>query len=167
MKMLGSPSRRIALAVRLSLAALTASSACVAVSASLAGCADENEPKTWVKRLDDPAQRAGAIKRITQFFEDDMTKANKNREDPTVQGLLNDIVDPMTKQYTAGNLDEKTRKELMKFLADTRDPRTGPALAKAFNEYEPGKNDEDVKYAAQAVKGLAESKKLADQNVKD
>ena len=73
----------------------------------------------------------------------------------------------MTKQYVAGTLDEKTRKDLMKFLADTRDPRTGPALAKAFNEYEPGKNDEDVKYAAKAVQGLAEAKKLTDQTVKD
>jgi hypothetical protein len=167
MKKLGSPSRRIAFALRLSLAALVASGTTAALSASLAGCADENEPKTWVKRLDDPAQRAAAIKRLTQFFEDDMTKANKNREDPTVKALLDDIVDPMTKQYTAGNLDEKTRKELIKFLADTRDPRTGPALAKAFNEYEAGKNDEDVKYAAQAAKGLAEAKKLSDQNVKD
>jgi hypothetical protein len=167
MKKLGSPSRRIALALRLSLAALAAGATTAAVSASLVGCADENDPKTWVKRLDDPAQRAAAIKRLTQFFEDDMTKANKNREDATIKALLDDIVDPMTKQYTAGNLDEKTRKELMKFLADTRDPRTAPALAKAFNEYEPGKNDEDVKYAAQAVKGLADSKKLGDQNVKD
>ena len=120
-----------------------------------------------MKRLDDPAQRAGAIKRLTQFFEDDMTKANKNRDDPSVKALLDDIVDPMTKQYVAATLDEKTRKDLMKFLADTRDPRTGPALAKAFNEYEPGKNEEDVKYAAKAVQGLAEAKKLTDQTVKD
>ena len=120
-----------------------------------------------MKRLDDPVQRAGAIKRLTQFFEDDMTKANKNRDDATVKALLDDIVDPMTKQYVAGNLDEKTRKDLMKFLADTHDPRIGPALAKAFNEYEPGKNEEDVKFAAQAVKGLVDAKKLTDQNVKD
>jgi hypothetical protein len=137
------------------------------VSSTLVACDDENDPKTWVKRLDDPAQRAGAIKRLTQFFEDDMTKANKNRDDPTVKALLDDIVDPMAKQYVAGNLDEKTRKDLMKFLADTRDPRTGPALAKAFNEYEPGKNEEDVKYAAKAAQGLAEAKKLTDQTVKD
>jgi hypothetical protein len=153
-------------AVRLGMATLGLA-ATMASASMLVACDDEEDPKTWVKRLDDPAQRANAIKRLTQFFEDDMTKASKNREDPTVQGLLNDIVDPMTKQYTAGQLDEKTRKDLMKFLADTRDPRTGPAIAKAFNEYEPGKNDEDVKYAAQAVKGLAEAKKLTDQTVKD
>ena len=55
----------------------------------------------------------------------------------------------------------------MKFLADTRDPRTGPALAKAFNEYEPGKNEDDVKYAAKAFRGTPRPKKLTDQTVKD
>src|ERR1700723_1710031 len=144
------------LAFRLALGAPALSLGLTALASSaLVACDDENEPKTWVKRLDDPAQRAGAIKRLTQFFEDDMTKANKNRDDANVKALLDDIVDPMAKQYVAGNLDEKTRKDLMKFLADTKDPRTGPALAKAFNEYEPGKNEEDVKYAAKAVQGLA------------
>ncbi|HEY2515687.1 MAG TPA: hypothetical protein VGI39_32685, partial [Polyangiaceae bacterium] len=156
----------VALRLALGAPALTIGLTAVASSA-LVACDDENEPKTWVKRLDDPAQRAGAIKRLTQFFEDDMTKANKNRDDPAVKGLLDEIVDPMTKQYTAGNLDDKTRRELMKFLADTRDPRTQPALAKALGEYEPGKNEDDVKFAANAVKGLAEAKKLTDQNVKD
>ncbi len=162
------PHPALALAVRLALSAPALSLAVTALASSaLVACDDENEPKTWVKRLDDPAQRAGAIKRLTQFFEDDMTKANKNRDDATVKALLDDIVDPMSKQYVAGNLDEKTRKDLIKFLADTKDPRTGPALAKALNEYEAGKNEEDVKYAAKAVQGLAEAKKLTDQNVKD
>ncbi|MEO8800590.1 MAG: hypothetical protein ABI551_22055, partial [Polyangiaceae bacterium] len=51
----------------------------VTLSASmLAACADENDPKTWVKRLDDPAQRAASIKRLSQFFEDAMTDAKKD-----------------------------------------------------------------------------------------
>jgi hypothetical protein len=148
-------------------APLLSCAAAAVATTTLVACDDENDPKTWVKRLDDPAQRTPAIKRITQFFEDGMTKANKNREAPEMKELLDTVVDPMTKTYVAGNLDEKTRKELMKFLADTHDPRTGPALAKAFNEYEPGKNEDDVKYAAQAVTGLVEAKKLTDQNVKD
>src|ERR1700734_62679 len=100
----GSPSRGPALTL-----AVTA-----LASAGLMACDDENDPKTWVKRLDDPAQRAGAIKRLTQFFEDDMTKANKNRDDPGVKALLDDIVDPMTKQDGAGNLDGKPPKNLQK-----------------------------------------------------
>jgi hypothetical protein len=135
--------------------------------AGLVGCNDENDPKTYVKKLDDPAQRAGAIKRLGSFFEDAMTKANKKRDTPESVALLDVIVEPMTKTYTSGNLDEKTRKELIKSLNDMRDPRSAPAMAKAFNDYEPGKNDEDVKYAAQWTNGLAQAGKLTDQGVID
>jgi hypothetical protein len=153
-------------APRVATLALT-TGALFATSVALTACADENEPQTWVKRLDDPAQRPASIKRLSQFFEDGMTRTNKDRESPEIKSLLDKIAEPMTKQYTAGNLDEKTRKELIKFLADTRDPRTAPALAKAFNEYEAGKNDEDVKFAAQSVNGMATASKLTDQNLID
>ncbi len=140
----------------------------VATGATLTACADENDPKTWVKRLDDPAQRGPAVKRLQQFFEDGMSNANKNREDPKVKALLDDIVEPLTKQYTGGTIaDEKTRKDLIKFLADTNDPRTAPALAKALKDYEPKKNEEDVKFAAQATKTLANAGKLTDQGLID
>ena len=56
----------------------------------------------------------------------------------------------------------------MKFLADTHDPRTGPALAKALKDYEPGKNDEDVKYAAQGgQRGWRRRAKLTTRRVID
>lgn len=154
-----------------SAASVTVGIACIGApllgGALLLGCADENDPQTWVKRLDDPAQKPNAIKRLTQFFEDAMTKNNKNREAPPVKALLDKITEPLTKAYVAGNLDDKTRKELIKFLSDTRDPRTSPALAKALNDYDPGKNDEDVKAAAQSVKGMALDNKKVDQTVID
>ncbi len=138
-----------------------------ALCTQMIACADENDPKTWVKRLDDPAQRSTAVKRLSDYFNDQMTKSGNDRDKPEIKALLDVIVEPMTKVYTAGTLDEKTRKELMKTLADTRDPRTTPALAKAFSDYEPGKNDEDVKFAAQSVNGMATAGKLTDQGVID
>lgn len=139
----------------------------VVASVSLVGCADEADAQTWVNRLDDPAKRPAAIKRLSQFFEDTWTKANKDRSNPELVALLNKIVEPLAKQYTGAQLDEKTRKELIKLLADMRDTRAAPALTKALSEYEAGKNDEDVKYAAQAVGGLAEMGKLTDQPLID
>ncbi len=135
----------------------------VASATSLVACADENDPKTWVKRLDDPAQRAAAIKRLSQFYEDAITEAQGKRDDAKVQDVLGVVVDPLTKTYMAGNLDDKTRVELIKSLADMRDPRTAPALAKAFNDFEPGKNDDDVRYASDGVKNLAKDGKMSDQ----
>ena len=55
------PRTAFALVAILSRACLAAAPVLV-LSAAIAGCADENDPKTWVKRLDAPAQRAPAIK---------------------------------------------------------------------------------------------------------
>lgn len=140
----------------------------VVASASLVtACADENDPKTWVKRLDDPAQRTPAIKRLDQFFNDTMAQANNNRDDPKVKALLDDCVEPLTKVYTAGGLDDKTRKDLIKLLADMGDPRAAPAFAKAYKDFEPGKNDDDVKYASQGVTRIANAGKPIDQGLVD
>lgn len=145
--------------------AVTAS---VAVATTcLVACADENDPKTWVKRLDDPAQRTPAIKKLNEMFDSAMSNSGNNREDPKVKGIVDDSVEALAKTYTAGNLDEKTRKDLMKLLAETGDPRAAPAFAKAFQDYEPGKNDEDVKFAAQGTTRLATANKLSDQPLID
>jgi hypothetical protein len=158
--------RTLRLAAHLCLAA-TGGAALLAAATSLSACTDENDPATWVKRLDDPVQRAAAIKRLQAFYDDATTRANKNTDDPKVKAMVDTIVEPLTKVYTSATLDEKTRKDLIKLLADMRDQRAAPAWAKAFNEYEAGRNDEDVKFSAQAVSALAKAGKLTDQGVID
>lgn len=140
----------------------------VAIAASaLVACADENDPKTWVKRLDDPAQRTPAIKKLNEMFDSAMSNSGNNRDDAKVKTLVDDSSEALAKTYVAGNLDEKTRKDLMKLLAEMGDPRAAPAFAKAFQDYEPGKNDEDVKFAAQGTTRLANANKLTDQPLID
>jgi hypothetical protein len=139
----------------------------VLASAALVACADENDPKTWVKRLDDPVQRAPAIKRLDEMFNAAMGSASNNRDDAKVKAVVDDSVEALAKTYTAGGLDEKTRKDLIKLIADMGDPRGGPAFAKAFKDYEPGKNDEDVKFAAQGTSRLSNANKLSDQQLID
>lgn len=139
----------------------------VVASAAVMSCADENDPKTWVKRLDDPAQRAPAIKRLDEMFNAAMGSANNNRDDAKVKAVVDDSIEGLAKTYTAGGLDEKTRKDLIKLMADMGDPRSAPALAKAFKDYEPGKNDDDVKFAAQGSSRLSTSGKLTDQPLID
>src|SRR5579863_4025234 len=131
-------------------AGIAAPLAGLALASTLLACEDENDPKTWVKRLDDPAQRANAIKRLTQFYEDDMTRASNDAGAPQVKALLDAIVDPMTKQYTGGNLDDKTRTDLMKFLGETHDSRTQPAIAKALKDFEMGKTDDEIRVSCES-----------------
>ncbi|MCL2724127.1 MAG: hypothetical protein FWD69_06775 [Polyangiaceae bacterium] len=134
---------------------------------TISACADESDPKTWVKRLDDPAQRAPAIKRLEQFFNDTMAAAGNNRDDAKVKQLLDDSVEPLTKAYITGGLDDKTRKDLIKLLADMGDTRATPAFAKAFKDFEPGRNDDDIKFASQGTTRIAQAGKLTDQSLID
>ena len=159
--------RTLCCTIRLMSAAATRAVPVVICAAAIAACADENDPQTWVKRLDDPAQRANAIKRLTQFYEDDMTKASNNANAPEVKSLLDTIVDPLTKQYTGGNLDEKTRIDLMKFLAEAHDPRAQPAIAKALKDFEMGKTDDEGRVACESLHAMAKAGVKLDPMVVD
>ena len=141
----------------------------VVTSAAVVGCADENDPKTWAKRLDDQAQRAPAIKRLESFYNDAMSAAStpNKQDDEKVKAILDASVEPLTKTYITGGLDEKTRKDLIKLLGDMGDPRASAAYAKAFKDFEPGKNDDDVKYAAQGTTRLVAKGPIADQGLID
>jgi hypothetical protein len=96
-----------------------------------------------------------------------MTKASNDASAPEVKQLLDEIVDPMTKQYTAGNLDDKTRTDLMKFLAETHDTRTQPAIAKALTDFEMGKTDDEVRVSCESINAMAKSGMKLEQNVLD
>ena len=118
---------------------------------SVAGCADENDPLTHVDRLKDPATRPGAVNRLVQFFEDAMTRDEKNREGKTVKPLLDKIVKPMNEVCVAGDLDERTNSKLIKFMSDARHADAEPCLVKALKDYKVDSTEEDIRWAARAV----------------
>jgi HEAT repeat protein len=118
---------------------------------TLAACGDENDPETHVKKLQDPATRPAAVNRLVQFFEDAMTRDNKDRNGKTVKPLLDMIVEPMSQACMGGDLDERTNARLIKFLSDTRDPRAEPCLVKALKDYKPDATEDNVRWAARAV----------------
>ncbi|MBI5538141.1 MAG: hypothetical protein HY898_35795 [Deltaproteobacteria bacterium] len=122
-----------------------------AASSVLIGCEDETKPEYYIKRLEDPAVRPAAVKRLIQFFEDAMTRADKNRDDPNVKALLDKIVPPLTKAYVAGGLEDSTRFEMLKLLADSRDLRAKDAWVKALKDYQPNVSEDESKNAARAI----------------
>ncbi|MFT3767272.1 MAG: hypothetical protein QM820_17375 [Minicystis sp.] len=130
----------------------TATVAGVTVAGSvIVGCADENDPATWVKRLDDPATRVQAVSRLVQFYEDKMTKDKGDRNGPEVKPLLATIIEPMTQRCVAGEMDERTTSKLVKFLADTRDPKAEACFIKVLKEYKPDSTEDDLRAVARAV----------------
>lgn len=137
------------------------------VGAAVVACDDESDPKTWVKRLDDPAQKSKAIERISQFYDDDMTKAGNNADDPSIKALLDTVVEPMTKTYVAGGLDDKTRIDLMKFLGEIHDPRAQPAIAKALTSFEMGKTDDETRVSCESILAMSKAGVKLDPSVID
>ncbi|MBX3183072.1 MAG: hypothetical protein KIT72_17205 [Polyangiaceae bacterium] len=138
-----------------------------AVSTTVIGCKDESQPKYWVEKLGENAWKARSIKRLEQFFEDALTKANKDRTRPEVTSLLDQIVEPLTQVYVNDfdTLDAKTRTGLIKLLASFQDERTTPALKKAFEEFakKPKEKDyEDMRWASRATADLRKAGKGAE-----
>jgi hypothetical protein len=146
--------RRIAPLLSSLLLGCAAASGAVLTTGVIAGCGDENDPATHVKKLDDPATRAQAVSRLIQFYEDKMTQDKGDRKGPQVKPLLELIVKPMTERCAAGDLDDRTNSKLIKFLADTRDPLAEPCLIKTLKDYKPDNTEEDVRSAARAVAAL-------------
>jgi len=128
-----------------------------ATALSLTGCKDESQPEYWVDKLSEPAWRARAVARFEQFFEDSLTRANKDPKAKEVQDLIAKTIEPLTKTYVeaADQLDPKSRVTLIKLLAGYRDKRAEPAYKKALEDFakspRTGKDDTDVKWAAIAV----------------
>jgi HEAT repeat protein len=123
----------------------------------LVGCKDESQPEYWIDKLEDPAWKPRAIKRLEQFFEDGLTRSNNDTNAPAVKALIDMTVEPLTKIYATDyeNLDEKTRETLIKLLASFRDKRTEPGLKRAFEEFaKRGRGGRDVKWATRAVADL-------------
>ncbi|HMI86854.1 MAG TPA: hypothetical protein VK550_22325 [Polyangiaceae bacterium] len=83
-------------------------------------------------------------------------RSHQGADDPSVKGVLDQIVEPLTMVYVEGNLERSTRVLLIRFLGDTRDARAGRAFIHAFHGFATagGPDEEDVQHAAAAVGAL-------------
>jgi HEAT repeat protein len=150
-------SRTIASLVRCLMLGTAATVAAATLTTSVVSCGfDESQPEYWVEKLEDTNWRPRAIKRLEQFFEDAITRANKDMKNPEVRALLDKISDPLTKTYVDyySDLDTKTRVSLIKLLAAFRDKRTQPALKKALESFikkpTTNKDDTDIRWVIRA-----------------
>ncbi len=134
-------------------------------SATLVACQDENDPKFIAGQLSDPAKQTQAVKRLIQKYEDALTQDKVDRNGPTVKPLLVQIVDPMTKLCTDGQMADQTRTMVVKFLADTWDARANPCLNKVLADFKPGSNEGDVQQVMRSV-AQTKNKDLADNVIK-
>lgn len=160
------PSRASLALIRSLMLGAAVVSTTVVASTVLVGCKDDTQPEYWVEKLEDPKWRPRAVKRLTQFLDDALTRAENNHDDPHVKELEDKLVAPLTQVYVEsyGDLDTKSRVTLIKLLADFRDPRAIPALKKAFEEFakrpRETKDEQDIKWTIRAY-GDMKAKELA------
>src|SRR5690606_23240772 len=129
----------------------------LAATTVLVACTSENEPEYWIEKLPEPAWKARSIKRLGQFYEDALTKANKDTNAPEVKALVDKLIVPMTNIYVNDyeSLDEETREDLIALVASFRDPRIEPALKKALEEFgKRGRGGKDLKWVSRAVRDM-------------
>jgi hypothetical protein len=136
------------------------------VSPLVMGCKDEGQPEYWLDKMDDPQWRPRAVKRLTQFLDDALTKANGDKAAEPVAKLKAQLIGTLTDAYVKNyaELDTGTRVGLIRLLADFRDPQALPALKAAFDEFakhpRATKDESDIKWAARAYADM-KSKELA------
>lgn len=159
-------SRATAALLRSLLLGAASMSSVALVSPLLIGCKNEGQPEYWLDKMDDPQWRPRAVKRLTQFLDDALTKAGGDKKAEPVATLENQLVGPLTEAYVTNyaDLDTATRVGLIRLLADFRDERTLPALKHAFDEFAKRprntKDETDIKWAARAYAEM-KSKDLA------
>ena len=137
----------------------TAGVTAAVAAAAVVGCTDESQPDYWVEKLKEPAWQGKGIKRLEQFYEDGISRAGNNREDPKLKSLVDKSIVPLTNLYVEKweLLDTKTRGRLLRLVESMQDPRAEPAIIKAFEQYanNPKKKDyPDLRWALQAQKNL-------------
>lgn len=116
-----------------------------------------DQPAYWLTKLGDAALQARAIRQLEQFYEDAVTRSNGDTKATEVRALIDQTVQPLVHAYVEhyATFDTRTRVGLIKLLATYQDPRTEPALKKAFDEFvrkpATSKDESDVKWAAKAA----------------
>jgi len=118
---------------------------------SLVGCRDENDPLVHVEDLKDPVKQRNAIKRLIQFYADAETEDKKSTDKPNVKAVLDKIIEPLAQVCLDEKVKDQDRSKLVKFMAETRDKRAEPCLAKTLDDYKPDTNEEDVQQVLRAV----------------
>lgn len=131
----------------------------------LAGCEDENAPETWVKKLKEPTEQRTAIKKLLQMYADEESKDKKDPNKPNVKAILDVIMEPLVETCLDEKVKDQDRSKLVKFMADTRDPRALKCLQKTLDDYKPDTNEDDVTNVLIAVSHM-KAKELLPQVMK-
>ncbi len=125
--------------------------------AFLTGCDDEADPKTWVKKLNEPARRTGAMQRLHRLFDEALASSRPpDARAPRVRAFLDKSLEGISRAFIANSEDTLLRRDAIEILAQSQDPRAIDALLSALN-FRAGVPDAErvALRATQALKEMA------------
>jgi HEAT repeat protein len=91
------------------------------------GCEDPNDPKTWIKKLDEPLYRDKAIRELRRLYTEELKKNNNNPNAHGVKKLQDLIVPNLIKSWKLYKQSEN-RKEIVISLYQIQDRRAIPVF---------------------------------------
>ncbi len=117
------------------------------------GCADENSPKYWAKKVREPAYREMAIKRMGDIYSEALKKAKYDKNDTEVVKIREIIIPVLLDTFNRYKTDNINRSNILTILAQIGDKRAIPAFEELL-DYTEGINETDASKGAEALGGL-------------
>ncbi|MDJ0762660.1 MAG: hypothetical protein QNJ97_06680 [Myxococcota bacterium] len=97
--------------------------AVIIVGSLMVGCRDENDPDYWLDQMHDRPWRERSLRTLNEIFNRAMQKNNNDLENPEVKKIVDIMVPKLMQGYREFTRDKFNRTEIIKLLAQMRDPR--------------------------------------------
>lgn len=95
----------------------------VIFSSLVVGCRDDEDPEYWLDYMYDRPWREKALKNLNEIFNKAMQKNNNDLESPEVKQLIDLMLPELKKGFNEFTRDKFNRTEIIKLLAQMKDPR--------------------------------------------
>ena len=122
----------------------------ILVAAFTAGCFDETNPKHWAKKIKEPAFREKATKMLGELYDEELKKAEFNKNDSNVIKMRDTVVPVLLETFNKYKTDNINRSNILTILAGIGDERAIPAFEELL-DYQEGINETDASKGAEAL----------------
>jgi hypothetical protein len=102
------------------------------------GCRDENDPEYWLDYMYDRPWREKSLKTLNEIFSRTMQENENNLENPTVKKLIDLMLPELKKGFREFTRDKFNRTEIIKLLAQMKDPRAVDVFLEGLSSAEAG-----------------------------
>jgi hypothetical protein len=97
------------------------------------GCRDENDPEYWLDYMHDRPWREKSLKTLNEIFNKAMQDSGNDYDNPEVKKLIDLMVPKLMDGFEKFTNDKFNRTEIVKLLAQMKDPRAVPVFMQGLD----------------------------------